>query len=107
MFREAGEVFVGEMNVEVFGIELDAHQEEAGCFVGVFISVQDVAAMAVDEIGDGRDFAFRVRAGDQEDGGGFHGFLRRRARLSWTTLLVREMSKAKIVAACISDIAYG
>ena len=77
MFAEIGEVFIGEIfvreiNVEIFGIELDAHQEEAGFFVGVFVGVQDVAAVAVDEVGDGGDFAFGVGAGDEEDGGVFH-----------------------------------
>ena len=75
MFGEVGEVFIGEINVEIFGIELDAHQEEAGFFVGVLVGVQDVAAVAVDEVGDGGDFAFGVRAGDEEDGGVFHGLL--------------------------------
>src|ERR1022692_3226124 len=73
MFGEVGEVFIGEIDVEVFGIELDAHQEKAGFFVGVFIGVQDVAVVTVDEVGDGGDFAFAVGAGDEEDGGGFHG----------------------------------
>ena len=61
-----------EIDVEIFGIEFDAHQEEAGFFVGVFVGVQNVAAVAVDEVGDGGDFAFGVRAGDEEDGGVFH-----------------------------------
>ena len=72
MFAEIGEVFLREVDVEIFGIELDAHQEEAGLFVGVLVGVQDVAAVAVDEVGDGGDFAFAVGAGDEEDGGGFH-----------------------------------
>jgi hypothetical protein len=29
MFAEIGQVSIGEVDVEVFGIELDAHQEEA------------------------------------------------------------------------------
>ncbi|MCU1304242.1 MAG: hypothetical protein JWQ87_4526 [Candidatus Sulfotelmatobacter sp.] len=64
MLGEVGEIFVGKINVEVFGIELDAHQEESGFFVRVFIGMQDVAAVAVDEVGDGSDFAFLVGAGD-------------------------------------------
>src|SRR5580700_545383 len=82
MFGEVGEVFIGEVvlsdivlreiEVEVFGIELDAHQEESGFFVGVLVSMQDVAAVAVDEVGDGGDFAFGVGTGDEEDGGGLH-----------------------------------
>ncbi len=85
MFGEVGEVFIGEIfvrkiNVEVFGIELDAHQEEAGLFVGVFVGVQDVAAVAVDEVGDGGDFAFGVRAGDEEDGGVLHMYRQRGQR---------------------------
>ena len=77
MFGEVGEVFIGEIffmeiEVEVFGIEFDPHQEESGFFVGVFVGVQYVAAVAVDEVGDGGNFAFLVRAGDEEDGGGVH-----------------------------------
>ena len=33
-------------------------------FVGVFVGVQDVAFVTVDEVGDGGDFAFRIGAGD-------------------------------------------
>ncbi len=64
VFAEGGEIFVGEIDVEVLGIELDSHQEESGLFVGMFVGVQDVAAVAVDEVGDGGDFAFGVGAGD-------------------------------------------
>ena len=73
MVGEIGEVFVGEVDVEIFGIELDAHQEESGFFVGVFVGVQDVAVVAVDEVGDGGDFAFGVGATDEEDGRVLHG----------------------------------
>jgi hypothetical protein len=38
----------------------------------VFVGVQNVAAVAVDEVGDGSDFAFGIGAGDEEDGRGFH-----------------------------------
>jgi len=72
MFTEVGEIFIVEINVEVFGIELDAHQEESGFLVGVFVSVQDVAVVAVDEIGNGGYFAFLVWAGDEKNGGVFH-----------------------------------
>ncbi len=34
----------------------------------MLVGVQNVAAMAVDEVGDGGYFAFLVRAGDEEDG---------------------------------------
>jgi hypothetical protein len=37
--------------------------------------VKDVATMAVDEVGDSGDFAFAVRAGDEEDGAIFHCWL--------------------------------
>jgi hypothetical protein len=72
MFAEVGEITIAEINVEVFGIELDTHEEETGLFVGVFVGVQDVAVVAVDEVGDGGDFALAVRAGDEEDGGILH-----------------------------------
>ena len=71
-FAEIGEVRLRKIDVEVFGIELHAHQEEAGLLVGVLIGVQNVAVVPVDEVGDGGDFAFAVRAGDQQDGGVLH-----------------------------------
>ena len=58
---------VGEVNVEIFGIELHAHQEESGLFVGMFVGVQDVAVVAEDEVGNGRDFALCVGATNQEN----------------------------------------
>jgi hypothetical protein len=42
------------------GIELDPHQEESGLLVGVLVGVQDVAVVAVDEVGDGGGFAFCI-----------------------------------------------
>jgi hypothetical protein len=68
-FGEVGDVFVAEINIEIFGIEFDAHEEQAGFLIGVFVGVQDVAAVAIDEVRDGGDFAFRVGAGDEENGG--------------------------------------
>lgn len=41
-------------------------------YVGILISMQNIAAVAIDKVGDGRDFALLVRAGDEQDGGGFH-----------------------------------
>src|SRR5580704_1538617 len=38
----------------------------------MLVGVQDVAVVAVDEVGDGGDFAFGVGATDQEDGGILH-----------------------------------
>ena len=72
MLGEVREAFVGKINVEILRVELDAHQEKSGLFVGVFVCVQNVAAVAVDEVGDGRDFAFGVGAGDEEDGAILH-----------------------------------
>src|SRR5271169_3570097 len=72
MLGEISEVFIGEIDVEVFGIELDTHQEETGLFVGVFVGVQDVAVVAVDEVGDGGDFAFGVGTTDEQDSGVLH-----------------------------------
>ena len=59
---------VSEIDVEIFRIELDPHQEQTGLFVGVFVGVQDVAVVAVDEVGNRRDFAFASGQADQEDG---------------------------------------
>src|SRR6476646_1232878 len=63
---------VGEWDVEVFGIEFDAHEEQSGFLVGMLVGVQDVAVVAEDEVGDGCDFALGVGTTDEEDGGGFH-----------------------------------
>ena len=64
---------VGEIEVEILGIELDPHQEEARLFVGVFVGVQNVAVVPVDEVRDGSYFAFAVGAGYEEDSGVLHG----------------------------------
>ena len=71
---DGGEVFaeVGEGNVEVLGIELHAHEEEAGFLISVLVGMEDVAAVPVDEVGDGGDFALAVGAGNQEYGGVLH-----------------------------------
>jgi len=44
----------------VFGVALLA----ICTLVGVFIGVQDIAAVAVNEVGDGGDFAFAIGAGN-------------------------------------------
>ncbi len=72
MLAEVGEVPIGYVDVKISGIEFDPHEEQAGFFVGVFVGMEDVAAVAIDEIGNGGDFAFGVGAGDEEDGGGSH-----------------------------------
>ena len=74
LFGDGREV-VGEVvqrNIEVSWIELDAHEEEVGFGVAVLVGVQDVAVVAEDEIGDGRDQAFAVGTGQQQDGGVLH-----------------------------------
>src|SRR5580698_4744086 len=38
----------------------------------MFVRMQNVAPVAIYEVGDGGDFAFLVRARDEQDGGGFH-----------------------------------
>ena len=63
---------VGERDIKVFGIELDAHEEESGFLICVFVRMQNVSAMAIDEVGDGRDFSLCIRATDEQNGGGFH-----------------------------------
>src|SRR5260370_29665511 len=70
IFAEVGEVFIVETDVEVSGIELDAHQEESGFFVGVFVSVQDIAVVAVDEESAGGDLPFWVWGRGREGGAG-------------------------------------
>ncbi len=39
----------------------------------MFVSVENVAVLAKNEVGDGGDDAFLVRAGEEQDGRGFHG----------------------------------
>ena len=72
MLAEIGQVSLRKIDVEIFGIELDAHQEQPGFFVGVLVGMQDVAVVPVDEVGDGGDFALAVGAGDEQDGGILH-----------------------------------
>src|SRR5580692_2833103 len=82
MFGEIGQIFIGEIDVEVSGIELDAHQEESGLFVSVLVGMQDITAVAVDEVGDGGDLAFGVGATDEQDGGVLHIYRQRVSGLS-------------------------
>src|SRR5580698_650362 len=63
---------VAQRDVEVFGIELNPHQKQAGLFVGMFVGMKDIAAVPVYEVGDSGDLAFGIRAGDEQYGGGFH-----------------------------------
>ena len=72
MLAEVGQVFLPKIDIEVFGIEFDAHQEQPGFFIAVLIGMKNVAAVAIDKVGDGSDFALAVRAGDEQDGGVFH-----------------------------------
>jgi hypothetical protein len=72
LFAEVGKGLIRQINIEIFGIELHPHQEQTGLFVGMFVGVQDVSVVAINEVGDGCDFALAVRAGDQEDGRVLH-----------------------------------
>ena len=47
--------------------------------------MQDVAAVPVDEVGDGGDFAFGIGTGDEKDGGRLHGWFSR-GTSRWTRL---------------------
>src|SRR5437588_1419450 len=70
-----GEVFteLGGIDVEVCGIEFDAHEEEVRSLVGVLVGVENIAVVLVDEIGDGGHHPFAIGARNQQDGGVFHG----------------------------------
>ena len=61
---EVGQIGLREVDVKIFRIELHAHQKEAGLFIGMFVSMENVSVVPVDEVGDGRDFALAVGAGD-------------------------------------------
>ncbi len=72
MRAEICQILLEKIDVEVLGIELDPHQEQPRLFVGMLVGVQDVAAVPEHEVGNGRDLALAVRAGDQEDSGILH-----------------------------------
>ena len=59
---------------DVVGGELDAHEEEAKLDVLVLVGVEDVGVVLLDEeVGDGGDETFAVRAVDEKNGGLGHG----------------------------------
>ncbi len=51
-------------DVEALQLPLDALQEDALLLVGVLVGVDDVAAVAEEEVGDGRHQPLLVAAGD-------------------------------------------
>ncbi len=55
---------LGEIEGEVCRVEFDACQKEIRFFVSVLIGEEDVAVVPKNEIGNGSDDAFPVRAGD-------------------------------------------
>ena len=75
----AGVGVAGGAVAGVFELPLDAHEEETLCSVLVLIRVEDICAVRKEQARDGGDKAFAVRAGDEEDGGGDHG---------WTLMVV-------------------
>src|ERR1700739_4370697 len=84
---------VVEVDTEILGIELAPHQKEAGFFVRVLIGVQNVPVMAINKVGDGRDFALAVGTGDEQDGGVFHPSVSFLATLAKAGLRVLISSK--------------
>jgi hypothetical protein len=68
-----GLVELVQAQLEAFQGPFHPHQEQAGGAVLVLVGVQDVGVVPEQEVGDGGDQAFFVRAGDQEYGGVAHG----------------------------------
>ena len=69
----------GELARELRGIEgevrqvpFDAHEEQLALRVLVLVGVEDVGVVPVQELADGGDDAFAVRAIDQQDGSVLH-----------------------------------
>lgn len=63
---------IAQIDVKVFGIEFDAHQEQAGTLVSVLVGVQNVSAVAIDEVRNSCDFTLSVRTTGEENGGVLH-----------------------------------
>ena len=61
-----------QRNIELGGIELDAHEERAGIHVAMLVRVQDIAAVPVNESGNASDHAFLVGTTEEKDGGFLH-----------------------------------
>ncbi len=59
---------VVQRNIEFSGVEFHAHQEGARIHVTMLVGVQDIAAVLKNESGNAGDYAFPVRATEQEDG---------------------------------------
>src|SRR5207302_4524923 len=60
---------IAHRNIELGGIEFNPHKKCSGIDIAVLIRMQNVAAVLVDESGDAGDYAFLVRAAEQQDGG--------------------------------------
>ena len=56
-------------SAEAVELPLDALEEDVLLAVGVLVGVDDVAVVAVEEVGDGGDEPLLVAAGEQQDRG--------------------------------------
>ena len=59
----------GAVGAQLGEVEADALEEDAGARVGVLVGVEDVGAVAVEQLRERRDDAALVRARDQQRGG--------------------------------------
>src|ERR1700692_143411 len=65
---------LGQVKVEIGGIELDASQKKIGFLVSVLIGEKNVAAVAEDEFRNRSDNTFAIWTGDKKNGGIMHMF---------------------------------
>lgn len=68
----SGDDLAGE--VKVFQEPFHATEKDVGVDVGVVVATEDVAAVGIDEVGDLGDESPLVGAGNEQGGGGVHGF---------------------------------
>jgi hypothetical protein len=68
-----GPVEVVRSDIEFGRIKLHPHEKQIGTFIGMFVRMQDVAIVLVNEIRNAGDDPLRVGATEQKNAGGFHG----------------------------------
>ena len=60
-------------NLESIEVKFEAGEKDAGFHVGVLVRLEDISAIAENEVGDSRDQALLIGTGNEQRGGFRHG----------------------------------
>ena len=66
---------ISQVDVEIRRIEFHTHQKQIRTFIGVFVGVQDVSIVAINEVGNRRHNTFLIGTAEQKNGGAFRHVL--------------------------------